>query len=283
MKWETTEFIKSRDKNNGFRLLLILWSGQLLVLASNLSVMGDMTGEWKFIILTGFFFCITGGFLLYRTLKKNEKRGMLKRLERETEYFETVNQLKLQNEGLRLEQMEELKKEMKLILDKAETVWKTGNLEACPLDFSNPSFQEGWEEYGHAVISAVLKDKFLECRKYGIEMKMSGMVGEVPGIASIHLCSVFSNLLDNAISASKKEVEGKRQIWLNTGVKGEYLAVLVSNRCSLSCFSQPPAPGHGYGKQILEEISQLYDGYYESGIHEECYKAAVFLRLGRIL
>lgn len=69
MKWKTTKFIKSRDNNNGFRLLFILWSGQFLVFASNLSMMRDMTGEWKLIFLIGAFFCIAGGFLLYRTLK----------------------------------------------------------------------------------------------------------------------------------------------------------------------------------------------------------------------
>ena len=74
----------------------------------------------------------------------------------------------------------------------------------------------------------------------------------------IDICSVFGNLLDNAIRASLqyKTNKDEPEIYLTAGAKGDYLII----KCKNSSMKPGDKPdGTGYGLKILKEIALKYD------------------------
>lgn len=122
------------------------------------------------------------------------------------------------------------------------------------------------------VVNAVLAEKEALCRKKGITLHTELTLGEMPGIEPLHLCSVLSNLLDNAIHGC--EGMEKPVITLSSAVAGDYLFLKTVNP------SMPPREtpaGHGYGTKILRELAEKYDGSFNAGYERGVFTAVVSL------
>ncbi|MGN0072638.1 MAG: GHKL domain-containing protein [Coriobacteriales bacterium] len=119
--------------------------------------------------------------------------------------------------------------------------------------------------------NAVLLLKAAECRRQDVAF---GFEGEVPAGLSIegtHLCSVFSNLLDNALTVACQTGAGEGRVKAACTVKGAYLVVEVANTCAAdggehARESQAAAAGalreHGWGLQIVSELAERYEGRF---------------------
>ena len=108
-------------------------------------------------------------------------------------------------------------------------------------------------------------------------------------LPSVELCAVFSNLLDNAVSACGKVPEGARFIKLKARVDAGYLAVRMENSCA------PAEPGearraprrsrgdrlpeHGWGLNILKTLADRHDGTLETVQEDGVYRTTVLLKL----
>ena len=120
---------------------------------------------------------------------------------------------------------------------------------------------------GDSVINAVLAEKTRFCEANHIPLHIDLNFGSIKGIHKVHLCSIFSNLLDNAIKASLELDESNRDIALKGTCKGNYLTVHVTNT------SNPPpktSTRKGRGLLILKDIATQYEGYHES-VYKEGY------------
>ena len=73
---------------------------------------------------------------------------------------------------------------------------------------------ETWDRSfcANAIVNVVLREKFAMCRENNISYTYKVQVSQEVGIADYHLCSVFANLLDNAIEASLAIPERERKI-----------------------------------------------------------------------
>ena len=129
------------------------------------------------------------------------------------------------------------------------------------------------------VINAVLTNKQHLCEQHAISFHTEISVGDCSLINKVHLCSVFSNLLDNAIHACDELPEGTpRSVTVSAKQHGDYLHVKVINT-ALPPVEKRPAPGHGYGQKILPDIAFLYHGEFFTEYTDDIYKAAVSLQL----
>lgn len=129
------------------------------------------------------------------------------------------------------------------------------------------------------VINAVLTNKKHLCEQQSISFRAEISVQDCSLINKVHLCSVFSNLLDNAIHACEAlPVELPRSVTVSAKQHGDYLHVKVLNT-SLPPMEKAPAPGHGYGQKILTDIASLYHGEFFTEFTGGIYKAAVSLQL----
>lgn len=129
------------------------------------------------------------------------------------------------------------------------------------------------------IINAVLTNKQHRCEQQSIAFRAEISVQDCSSINKVHLCSVFSNLLDNAIHACEElSVDIPRSVIISSKQHGDYLHVKVLNT-SLPPVNTPPAPGHGYGQKILTDIASLYHGEFFTEFSDGIYKAAVSLQL----
>lgn len=82
-----------------------------------------------------------------------------------------------------------------------------------------PTASEEWDRSfcANAIVNVVLREKFAMCQENNIPYTYKIQIPQEVGIADYHLCSVFSNLLDNAIEASLAVPESDRRISVQAG------------------------------------------------------------------
>lgn len=122
------------------------------------------------------------------------------------------------------------------------------------------------------VVNAVLTEKDALCREAGITLHTELDLPETLAVEPLHLCSILSNLLDNAIHGCA----GTEQpvITLSSAMAGDYLLLRTVNPAKPP---QEPGKGHGYGSKILKELSGKYDGSYETAYEPGVFTAVVSL------
>ena len=78
---------------------------------------------------------------------------------------------------------------------------------------------EEWDRSfcANAIVNVVLREKFAMCQENNIPYTYKIQIPQEVGIADYHLCSAFSNLLDNAIEASLAVPESDRRISVQAG------------------------------------------------------------------
>lgn len=109
------------------------------------------------------------------------------------------------------------------------------------------------------VINAVLTEKEALCRARGIQLRTELALPEALAVEPLHLCSILSNLLDNAIHGCAETEEPV--IVLSAATVGDYLFLRTVNP---ALPPQKPEKGHGFGSKILRELAERYDGGYET-------------------
>ena len=97
-------------------------------------------------------------------------------------------------------------------------------------------------------------------------------------VDDVMLCSLFSNLLDNAIHAVEDMDPGKRWIRISAITEGGFLVVKTRNP---SGKPEPVKRGHGKGTVILQEIAEMYGGMYQTEYWDGIFTAVVNIELNQ--
>ena len=129
------------------------------------------------------------------------------------------------------------------------------------------------------VVNAVLTEKDNVCQEAGIRLETELAFPEEVVIEPVYLCSIFSNLLDNAIRGVKTSGASERKIRLSVRVHGEHLFIKTSNPAQKP--PQKPPRGHGQGLHILEQISAQHGGSFQSSYADGTFTAIVCLPCGK--
>ena len=124
------------------------------------------------------------------------------------------------------------------------------------------------------VVNAVLSEKDRLCREKGIALSVDLMLPPRLTVESIHLCSIFGNLLDNAIRGTEAAKAEQASITLRSLQDGDYLFLKVTNP---SPPPQPPREGRGIGTRILTDLAQRYGGDYQTEYRDGVFSAVVCL------
>ena len=126
------------------------------------------------------------------------------------------------------------------------------------------------------VINAILTQKTNESTLQGIKFLIDLNLPETLYVEQIHLCSIFANLSDNAITACKERVGSEEStINLSTMTDGDYIFVKVTNPSEEP--PDKPAPGRGYGSRILSDLAKRYSGDYKVSYEDGIFTAIVSL------
>lgn len=140
-------------------------------------------------------------------------------------------------------------------------------------------------ETGNSLLNHIVNEKFEAARRKGILIKAEIETLSFEKMKSMDFSSMLTNILDNAIEASEKENDVKKEIIINIYQKCGYEIICVKNRIGKSVLQQNPqlfsskeeSEKHGMGILQTKEIAEKYQGMCD--FHEEAgfFCASVFI------
>ena len=123
----------------------------------------------------------------------------------------------------------------------------------------------------------------------GVEVNCNLHVPEELRLEKIDLCSIYCNLIDNAIEAGMKEPDPERKrIVIRSGYQGGILTIETENtldKISRKILggkrktTKTNAQDHGYGMELIRRIVNKYNGSMEMKEQEGQLKVQVVLQV----
>ena len=117
------------------------------------------------------------------------------------------------------------------------------------------------------VINAVILSKSLAAEENGVKLTVSVNGENLDGIENIDLCSIFSNLLDNALEAARNIRDGEIELssWSEAGYFFIKCVNSYAGKASLAKkngkkLASTKGSGRGLGLSIIESVAGKYDG-----------------------
>lgn len=138
-------------------------------------------------------------------------------------------------------------------------------------------------ETGNSLLNHILNEKLELARSYGIAIRAEIETLSFSRMHSIDFSALLTNLLDNAIEASKNEPV--KEIQLHIFQERGYDAVSVKNKIGKSVLEENPKlhstkekkEQHGIGIPRIKEIVTAYDGIYDFFEKEGYFCFRVFI------
>ena len=129
------------------------------------------------------------------------------------------------------------------------------------------------------IVDAILHVKELQYRDRGIKLHCQCSVPEDLAIAGTDLCSLFSNLLDNAANAVDPLEPQQKTISLSSGLGGNVFTVRCENPYpgEESILPSHRPDGHGLGLSILEDLAKRHQGELNINTEREVFTATLWL------
>lgn len=132
----------------------------------------------------------------------------------------------------------------------------------------------------HPVADAVLWEQARRCEEAGIRLEARIDLPAGAGLSGAAICSLFSNVLDNAVHACLALPPHRRWIHCTAACRGAYLVVREENPWDPEAPAHAgPSSGSGLGLPILTELAGRCDGSVEVQRDEERFRITVCLRL----
>lgn len=126
------------------------------------------------------------------------------------------------------------------------------------------------------VVNAILTEKAEASAELGINLVVSIDIPSHLVVEQMHLCSIFGNLLDNAISAcNQSEHSTTPTIRLSSMVDGDYLFIKATNPSNRPNLKH--ADGRGYGFRIMTDLAKRYGGDFYNQYDKGTFAAIVSL------
>lgn len=127
---------------------------------------------------------------------------------------------------------------------------------------------------GNSYVDSMINTKITLARSEKVDVKCT-ILSKMEGIDDLEFCSVFGNLMDNAIEAERKVTEKKEIIIFVEGKMG-YLRLEIQNKIEKSVLNENSSlnttkkdtSSHGIGHKSIKRTMQKVGGalkYYETG------------------
>lgn len=141
-------------------------------------------------------------------------------------------------------------------------------------------------ECGNDVINAVMNHAIKQARANGVEVELQIIVPPELPYQETDLCSLLSNLMDNAIEGSICSGEEKPVISVGIRPQQDYLFLRVTNPVGEEGSGRPSLRTtkedkrlHGYGTKIIRRVTERYEGSVNFRVQDKRFIADVMLSL----
>ncbi|SEA65588.1 GHKL domain-containing protein [Pseudobutyrivibrio sp. ACV-2] len=159
------------------------------------------------------------------------------------------------------------------------------------------AIQESFMNTGNKVLDVILTTKSLQCQKKNITLSAMVDGDLLSGIHVKDICSLFGNILDNAIEATQQvqDVE-KRLITLSVRRRNQFIIVECENRSESAnvrlrknqtrrIFGRSNLPKttkednvkHGFGLKSIAQVAEKYGGAMKCSYEDGWFKVKVLL------
>lgn len=130
------------------------------------------------------------------------------------------------------------------------------------------------------IVNAVMQSQSAICKKYGIHLDAFLDLPQDICVNGVELCSIFSNIMDNAIDACLLLPEAHRKIYIHAAIKQGFLIVKETNPCLNHAKTSVKSSNHsGLGLGILEELAQRRNGEIRIDHNETEFCITIWLQI----
>lgn len=255
-------------------LLFVLSQFALMNVSFYISFTSNKIGFAFTITTVALVLCMIADYFLFRSLKKANERYMLaqknrvieEQLNAQLSYYNQLKENINRNNKLNHDHLNQMQT-IRALLDKEEM-----QLAKKQLSVLAEQTETGRaEKYcANEIVNAVIESKARICDEHGIKLNTEIKVPQEINIEGIHLCSVFANLLDNAIAACLRSGSGDCFINISAGtvagsfiIKQENTNIRAGDASIDKSRDKIAAPYHGFGLEIIREIANQYKGDVE--------------------
>lgn len=240
-------------------------------------------------ILTGSIFSIIADIIMFQIISSNSQcqhlavqLDMINRLAyRELAYYRSVNEKLIQMKEICFDFHNRLQTAYTIFLKNADKNDKNAlDLLVC---LENHVNQEMPPIYycQNVIVNVILEEKAKKMKEIGISFYSDVTLPENLPIAMVDLCSIFSNLLDNAIESCRAQGDIRVLCYLRSG----YCIVNVTNSFAENMTPLKPSKDpewHGYGLLILNSIAEKYHGEFLTAIDNGYFTANMKLKINNM-
>lgn len=234
---------------------------------------------WKY---TGILLSLAADVILFYVVLHGAQRERVERELEEVRYQREIERIRMERLEERKESLLAMQEEFEKQFQNINEELEKGNMAAADQELLK--LQDKLEETkSHSycqnmIVNAVLDEKKKACQEAETILQTDLLVPRKLLIEPLHLCSIFANLLDNAIEAVKEMEQSKRQIEIRSEIKGSYLFVKVENSATKAHAERKRREGRGNGTQILKSIARKYEGTYTAGYKNGVYTAVLAVK-----
>ena len=145
----------------------------------------------------------------------------------------------------------------------------------------------------NSVADALTRVKADAAERLGVRFDAEFDIPEDLALPPLELCTILSNIYDNAIKGANAAPEGRRWVHVGAKVAAGYLIVVCKNGCAEGAFApkrdgapgavglqagRPGVQGHGWGLRILDEVASRLDGTLETSVEDGIFVTRVTAR-----
>lgn len=137
----------------------------------------------------------------------------------------------------------------------------------------------------HRILDLILSQKKQRAERQGIRFEVQAEATQELVLQDSEICSVFGNLLDNALEACEKIEDGSRWIWVRIRSQRQMLFIEIANSISevphkkkgRFVSTKGNASEHGYGLKSVERIVDQYEGMILYDVDEAKFQVEISL------
>lgn len=238
--------------------------------------------ERYLVLAGGILFCMAADLFLFRALQMFSRRAVA---EERAVWYETLLDQQQRYYAHMLADLDDAARMRHDYRNQLQTVYallQTGEHDAAraQLDEMTAALEGGAHFCANRVVNALLAVKAGQFQEAGVTLQCRCDVPEYLTLPGVELCSLFSNLLDNALSASCLSAQTNPTVTIASAVEGSMLTVRCRNPYSADAEKQKaPRAGHGLGLEILRDLADRHSGEVKIDQTDDTFTVTVWLQL----